>query len=165
MKTCSVDGCEKPALTKGLCSMHYTRLRRHGTLDGLHPQGDPLDRLMAKVEKEPDGGCWIYVGRNTKNGYAVVGEGRAGWHYGHRLAYERLVGPIPSGQRLHHSCENPRCVNPSHLSPSTAAEHARHHGLGDGPCKACGAEDWYTRKDNGSRQCRECKRRRRRSAC
>lgn len=118
---------------------------------------------MSKVTKgnDPDE-CWLYTAKATKNGYAIIGEGRFGWHYGHRLTYERLVGPIPQGHRLHHECETPLCVNPAHLKPTTAAQHAREHGLGEGACRACGEDDWYVRKDNGTRQCRECKRRRRR---
>ena len=144
--------------------MHYSRLRRHGTTEGKYPQGDPFDRLMRSVDKGAPGGCWIYVGGTTKNGYAVVGEGRNGWHYGHRLSYQRLVGPIPKGHRLHHECETPLCVNPDHLKPTTAKSHAIEHGLGLGRCARCGADDWYLRPDNGARQCRSCRRERRRVA-
>lgn len=30
---CKCEGCEKPAKSTGLCSMHYSRLNRYGTLD------------------------------------------------------------------------------------------------------------------------------------
>lgn len=33
MSNCSVDGCSKPNLAKGLCSLHYTRIRRTGSLE------------------------------------------------------------------------------------------------------------------------------------
>jgi hypothetical protein len=35
--TCSVEGCERPAKTKGWCHMHYSRWRRHGDLDLHYP--------------------------------------------------------------------------------------------------------------------------------
>lgn len=160
MTTCSVPPCLKPSRSLGMCPMHYTRLRRHGSVEGKIPQGDPFDRLMAKVAVQ-EGGCWVFTGKSTKNGYAVVGDGRHGWHYGHRLAYQRLVGQIPDKHRLHHTCEVPPCVNPDHLHPTTARDHAIEHGLGIGPCVKCGADDWYIRVDNGTRQCRECRRIRR----
>jgi hypothetical protein len=124
----------------------------------------PYERLMAMVRRE-EGGCWIFTG-GTKNGYAAVSSGGHNGHtiYGHRLMYEREHGPIPVGCQVHHRCENPRCVNPAHLEVLTVSEHRRQHGHGVGPCPACGAEDWYIRKDTGARMCRECKRIRRRKA-
>lgn len=161
MRTCEADGCGKPTKAARLCPMHYARMQRHGTLDGLYQQGDPFDRLMRRVEQTKDG-CWLWRGKGTKNGYAAVGHDNRSL-YGHRLVYERLVGPIPPGVRLHHECEQPRCVNPAHLHPVTASEHSRAHGLGVGPCRLCGANDWYIRGDTGQRQCRECRRRRRKA--
>lgn len=29
-KICSVEGCDRPALAKGLCGLHYRRMRQHG---------------------------------------------------------------------------------------------------------------------------------------
>lgn len=125
---------------------------------------DPMAKLMARVVVDDDTECWVVATGAMKNGYPYVAEGKHGWHYGHRLAYRRLVGPIPDEHRVHHRCENTRCVNPEHLEPLTAKEHAEHHGFGVGPCLRCGSEDWHIRKDTGARQCRECRRRRRRAA-
>ena len=30
MKSCKIDGCEKPSRNLGWCQMHYKRFRRHG---------------------------------------------------------------------------------------------------------------------------------------
>lgn len=43
----------------------------------------------------------------------------------HRVAYELEVGPIPEGLILRHTCDTPRCVNPSHLIPGTKRENAQ----------------------------------------
>ena len=122
---------------------------------------DPLVRLMSKVVvvKEPDG-CWIWTGRSHKNGYSHVGVQGGGFVYGHRLSYQRHVGQIPEGFRIHHRCGTPTCVNPAHLEPVTAAEHALEHGLGHPECGRCGANDWY-RGPDGRRGCRACRRKRR----
>lgn len=41
----------------------------------------------------------------------------------HRAAYEAFVGPIPKGLTIDHLCRNTRCVNPSHLEPTTIKEN------------------------------------------
>ena len=44
-------------------------------------------------------------------------------HKAHRVIYELMIGPIPSGFHLHHTCEEKICVNPKHLQPLIAREH------------------------------------------
>ena len=43
-------------------------------------------------------------------------------HRAHRLVYEQLVGPINGLQVLHH-CDNPKCINPSHLFLGTQKDN------------------------------------------
>jgi hypothetical protein len=67
--------------------------------------------------------------------------------YAHRVVYEILVGPIPSGLQLDHICSVPWCVNPDHLEPVTAKENTRRGSTGQnmvakischcGECKVC----------------------------
>jgi len=119
---------------------------------------DPFIRLMSRVSKDKDG-CWTWTGP-TKNGYSHVGLPGGSFIYGHRLSYQRHVGEIPNRYRIHHKCENPRCVNPEHLEPVTASEHAREHGLGGPTCARCGSSDLY-RSPLGRQTCRACRRLRR----
>ncbi len=37
MSICSIRGCGKELFGKGLCNMHYSRLRRHGSLEAARP--------------------------------------------------------------------------------------------------------------------------------
>ena len=37
MKTCTIKGCDKKHIAKGLCFMHYMRLKRRGITEGTRP--------------------------------------------------------------------------------------------------------------------------------
>lgn len=41
----------------------------------------------------------------------------------HRLSYENQNGKIPYGMHIMHSCDNPACVNPSHLSAGSRRDN------------------------------------------
>jgi len=82
------------------------------------------DRFWDKVQAEPNTGCWLWDANTTRGGYGHFKvSGRM--VYAHRLAYEKLVGPIPDGLSLDHLCRVPGCVNPDHLEPVTHAENVR----------------------------------------
>lgn len=67
-------------------------------------------------------GCWIWDGPKGVGGYGRISvEGR--FLYVHRLAHELLIGPIPVGFEVHHSCEHPACWNPLHVRAVSVREH------------------------------------------
>lgn len=84
--------------------------------------------------------CWPFNGTTTPTGYAVFSQrvdGKTWTWLAHRLSYELLVGPIPSGLQLDHTCHDSaicragdacphrRCVNPNHLEAVTHDENMR----------------------------------------
>lgn len=45
--------------------------------------------------------------------------------YAHRQAWVLTNGPIPAGYVIRHTCDNPPCVNPTHLHPGKPIDNVR----------------------------------------
>ena len=67
-------------------------------------------------------GCVSWNGARDGRGYPHYGF-QGGTYRVFRTLYEMLVGPLLSGQELHHVCGNKACVNPHHVESRSRAEH------------------------------------------
>lgn len=89
------------------------------------PSRRPLrERFEEKFVRGASNECWEFMGARDGSGYGSIGDGRGGVIGTHRLSYETYRGPIPSGKLIMHTCDNPPCVNPSHLEIGTFRENA-----------------------------------------
>lgn len=127
---CSIEGCDKPVVSRGWCNVHYRRWQRTGdpeTVLVIH--GDTEARFWAKVSKQGPNDCWPWLGGQNPDGYGVLGTGGTTNQLAHRWSYEHHKGPIPEGLILDHLCRVRNCVNPDHLEPVTIGENNRRSPL------------------------------------
>jgi hypothetical protein len=74
-----------------------------------------LENFKVRCVVDQDTGCWLWVGTLDKDGYGQVDWAIIGKHLAHRLSWKLFRGPLDDGEKVLHSCDVPRCVNPDHL--------------------------------------------------
>lgn len=109
--TCSVEGCRNAAHGQGLCIKHYTRMCRTGSTEIFIQSSEERYRSSYVAGEVSD--CWNWSKGLTSDGYGkfkinkrTVIASRYGW--------ELSFGDIPPGMLVCHTCDNPKCQNPSH---------------------------------------------------
>lgn len=84
--------------------------------------GTPEERFFAKVNKT-EGGCWIWTGSQTTNGYGQFFYNGKLW-VAHRISFGIFSGNnIPDGYQVDHICHERLCVNPEHLRVVTPKQN------------------------------------------
>lgn len=125
---------------------------------------------LANYEVMPNG-CWHWKGYILRQGYGQFETGDEKW-LAHRFFYTKLVGPIPDGLVLDHTCHNEsdcvagddclhrRCVNPAHLEPTTDVINIRRGRSANALKTHCPQDHEYTEQSvvstTGQRLCRQC---------
>lgn len=151
-RVCSIEGCDDAHEALGLCGKHYARFRSHGS---------PHTVLFVRGGDEVlYSGVHIRLRRllgSARNHRCVTcGDPALNWAYDHKDPDERQ------------SEFGPYSLDPSHYRPMCARCHKRFDLTLKTHCfrgHEFTAENTYVVRTTGHRQCRECRRiRRRRSA-
>lgn len=86
---------------------------------------DTAQRFWSKVDVRGPDDCWLWLGGTDRDGYGYFDVAHNDRTRSHRVAFKIANGAIDPKLQVQHSCDNPPCNNPGHLTQGTTQENSR----------------------------------------
>lgn len=99
-------------------------MSKKNTPKDLDPIRDPalIAKLCNNVMIKDD--CWIWLMYKDKKGYGQIRyKEKVLW--AHRVSYAIFCDNLSNGDSIHHTCHNPSCVNPDHLTTLSLSDNSK----------------------------------------
>lgn len=79
-----------------------------------------LERFLSRVKVTDS--CWEWTGYRKNGRYGTIYFGAESFQ-AHVISHILYIGPVDPGNVVMHSCDNPSCVNPAHLSQGSLKDN------------------------------------------
>lgn len=94
----------------------------------MNPTHDTLKEKLLAFSKREESGCLVWTKYVSKKGYGYFTHKRQIYR-SNRAAWQAFVGEIPAGLSVLHLCDNPACIEITHLYLGTDKDNGADKAL------------------------------------